>query len=983
MPENTQSDNVDSLNWRDRNLLPPDEPIYVVATTADDDTIGFDATWDEILGDQIRNPATGEMISIVGVRRTDGMRLDLDEHGPRYPYSVRYPSDDEWPEDSTPGIPRQTELDLRQAQRMIRHGNWGNVVARELGVSVDSVFALGAGLDLDEGDILTPEQNAYGEVCGITRRLSSPFEDRDGHTVTKMFVRGGKRGIYCPDNFEALSGAILVPEGFSDTAACLTMGFNAVGRPSATAGRRSLLNLLQRTTSDIVIVADRDDTIDEDNTTGIDAARKLARFLASLLRVVVYVVLPPQPYKDVRLWLNDFCRDGLTPERCQEAHDYFQAHIQNTAEIIEPGLHYPQDNDNRPSIALDEWRREMVSRRMAAIEEPGHYMDTSPTGSGKSFADRPVIRLAVERGLSVLVVVPTHANCGEEVEQLLSAGIEATAYPELSATTCERHRSATRALSQGLDLTRAVCIGCPLLTNGRCIYRSQMSTAREAQVAVCTTARLGLDASASANRKLMFVHEAADTAICIQIAIGQQAIVQAQRVLHLLLAQVNRDGNTAFGRAVQTHQETRVYVEALLAICNGFLCAMETDTTAQRDLSAEVPEGFWQRALQNWLRENHVPDETLESLHEDGFDWPVDRIDADALKAIRMVADGYSWDVKQWTSGATGHHSRIVVQKHLRTYDDQVWIWQDATGDADLLERLLQRPVTNITPQGNLEIVQQVEVVPTDITRRTAIQNVVDAIRSEVITTNCERLGVIGLKVHIDQIENEIDLLSPEIRERVHMMSYFGSGTDRASNRWLECDRILILGTPRIGDEGIRAELWRYGECEAAQIAEPGWIEYVWEARSRHEGDEPHLIGGRAYSNRAWHDACLRVTRAALQQAIGRGRGILETGLPVTVWTTERLSEYPVTLAPQHRTSVLNVAEVLFRATIAPFDGCRTDGQSRVWVRRGEIARQLDRHPGQITRVLAVAEEFGVVERGSRRLGWTLAETTARQATST
>ena len=545
-----------------------------------------------------------------------------------------------------------------------------------------------------------------------------------------------------------------------------------------------------------------------------------------------------------------FCDGDLSADRFAAARAVFEQHIHDTAEIIDPGLHYPLPNDDRPIISLEDWRRQMADVRTEALNSPAHYFDRSPTGAGKSFADRELIKRSLALKKSVLLVVPTHANCREEVEQLSKASIVAVAYPELTRETCQKIQEAKFALGQGLDLARSVCSSCRRMHDKSCLYRNQIDTAQKAAVAVCTTTRLGRDESVSKDRDVNSVHELADSAIREQFAIKPEDIAQASRILEFLLDGLAREAATANGRAGQSAAETQQYVAGLIAICDNLCQSLRSGAPISEDLTLNSKAGYWQKSMLEWLQEQSVSDEILAACEEDGFEWPNHQVDGDTLRALVMIAQGDSWEVLSWTNAAANrHYAKIVVQHRLNTRDDQVWIWQDATGDVEHLERLLGQPVKDITPDGRLAIAQTVEVIPIDVTRKTAVQTVANAIRSTIMHSGCQRLGIIGFKIHIDEIQKSDALLAPELRERIHKRSHYGSGADRGSNKWLECDRLLILGTPRIGDAAIRAELWRMGEHEAAQIAEPGWIEYTWEGQELgSEDDEPLIVAGMAYS---------------------------------------------------------------------------------------------------------------------------------------
>jgi hypothetical protein len=981
VPTLTLNSNRNLIDWRNRDQFPPDEPVTIWGSDTGGNLRSRKIAWGDIEGD-IANTLDGP-IQIQEVTRDADRPIHDEELIPQQPRSLRPSIIPAWPTERRSENPNRWALQLcRNPGPPGRRWDAGDL-ASELGVLPQAILDLQVHEDWRDEEWLMPERDAFGDIIGISVRQMFPLPDDAGRLNTKGFRKGGRRGLYYTEYWQQDDGAVFSPEGFSDTAACLSMGLKTVGRPSASAGKEHLLFLLAdyEFTEPLIIVPDRD-VNDKGKNVGLEGAYKAAKYLAARLQRPILVALPPDGLKDTRAWLQSFCQGDLSPERLAAAREVFLNHVQNTAETIHPGRHYELHDDDRLELSLDEWREQMQDARIASIDRPTHYADFSPTGSGKSFADRALIRTALDVDKSVLLVVPTHANCTEEVRQLSEAGIDAVAYPELSRDTCQRHWDASFAVSQGLDLVRSVCTACPLFHNKTCVYRQQIDRARQAQVAVCTTARLGMDAAVSESRDVISVHEVADSAICGQYSLERAKIEQARRVLLMISRFVHgRDAHT--DDAIRRTQETRAYIQSLVALCDLLLESLRSGTRTEGSTPAqELPPGYWVKFVREWLQENTQSDRFHEDCEANDFQWPDDRIDGNTLRGLEMIAQGESWDVMTWPVETTQRRcseARIIVQRRLQFQDHQVWWWQDATGDLQQLQRLIGRRVEDMTPDGRLELKQSVEVVPIDISRRTAVSRVVDAIRMTIMTSGCQRLGVIGHKIHVDQLTSEdSQLLVLEIRERIHMMSYYGAGLDRASNRWLGCDRLLILGTPRIGDDAVRAELWRAGEQEAAAICEPGWGDYSWQSRVVGD-DEPTIVGGQAYSDPTWHQACLRVTRAAMRQALGRARAILGHGIPATIWTTDELREYPVRVEPQIHSAVIDAVQVLWIANLEPESQPRRRGvivtDGRVWLTGAEVARRLNHKRNWAALVLPAAEEQGFVERAQRRQGWSIAST--------
>lgn len=980
VPTLTLNGNNNSIDWRNRRQFPPHEPVTIWGKDAGGFYRSRRVIWADIDGD-FANTADGP-IHIEEVTRDADRPIHDEELIPQQPRSLRHSLLPQWPEEERGGDPRRWEMQLRRYPGP--HGRQWDAedLASELGVLPQAVLDLQVHEDWRDEEWLIPERDAFGDIIGISVRQMFPLPNEAGRLNAKGFRKGGKRGLYYTDGWWKKGDPILSPEGFSDSAACLSMGLTTIGRPSAASGHRHLLYMLadDDITEPVVIIADRD-VNDSGKNVGLEGAHKTAKYLAARLQRPILVALPPDGLKDTRAWLQSFCQGDLSPARLAAAREVFLNHVLDTAETVQPGPHYELHDDDRLELSLDQWREQMQDARIASIDSPSHYADFSPTGSGKSFADRALIQTALDANKSVLLVVPTHANCTEEVRQLSEAGIEAVAFLELSRETCQRHGDARFAVSQGLDLVRSVCTGCRHMRDNSCVYRQQAARARQAQVAVCTTARLGMDAAVSQLRDVISVHEVADSAICGQYSLERAKIEQARRVL-LMISRFVHDRDAHTDDAIRRTQETREYIRGLVSVCDTLLESQrngshpEGSTTTQ-----ELPPGYWVKFVREWLQENSQSDRFHEDCEANDFQWPDDRIDGNTLRGLVMIAQGESWDVMTWPVETTQRRcseARIMVQRRLQFQDHQVWWWQDATGDLEQLQQLIGRRVEDMTPDGRLELKQSVEVIPIDISRRTAVSRVVDAIRMTIMSSGCQRLGVIGHKVHIDELTGEdSQLLIPEFRERIHMMSYYGAGPDRGSNRWLECDRLLILGTPRIGDDAVRAELWRAGEQEAAAICEPGWGDYSWQARVVGD-DEPTIVGGQAYSDPTWHQACLRVTRAAMRQALGRARAILDHGVPATIWTTEELREYPVRVEPQIHTAVIDAVQVLWIANLSPESqprrrGVVVDDDGRVILSGVEIARRLEVNRATVCKLLSVAVDQGLAEHTLLRKGWSIA----------
>jgi hypothetical protein len=167
--------------------------------------------------------------------------------------------------------------------------------AMQLGVSADSLHRLRVGWDSQAWTF--PMSDPSGRTIGIRRRFPNG---------SKLAVKGGCEGLFIPKVFDARSGAqnrtpkkrgyavspLFISEGVTDCAALITLGFEAVGRPSCTGGTRFCCELARG--RDAVILADGD-----------EPGQRGAAALASTLRIYcpsVRIITPPAGVKDARAW---------------------------------------------------------------------------------------------------------------------------------------------------------------------------------------------------------------------------------------------------------------------------------------------------------------------------------------------------------------------------------------------------------------------------------------------------------------------------------------------------------------------------------------------------------------------------------------------------------------------------------------------------------------------------------------------------------
>jgi hypothetical protein len=155
--------------------------------------------------------------------------------------------------------------------------------ALQMGVTTTSLCRLGIGRLGRAWSF--PMTGRTGRVCGVRLR---------GDDGQKYAVRGSKEGLFVPTGLTG-NGPLLLPEGPTDLAAALDLGFDAIGRPNCSGGISLVIGLVKRLApAAVVVVADGDDP-------GQKGAAALARSLVPYCRDVRLVT---PPVKDMREWLR-------------------------------------------------------------------------------------------------------------------------------------------------------------------------------------------------------------------------------------------------------------------------------------------------------------------------------------------------------------------------------------------------------------------------------------------------------------------------------------------------------------------------------------------------------------------------------------------------------------------------------------------------------------------------------------------------------
>lgn len=179
--------------------------------------------------------------------------------------------------------------------------------AMSLGVDTDSLIALGcAWADREWADPqkrgwaspawVFPMKDATGNVIGIRVR---------GEQGGKWAVKGSQNGLFIPDRESETDQTLWIVEGPTDCAAALTLGLNAIGRPSCSACDDLVVAFIrEQKIRRAVIISDND----KPDKLGVVAGVRGAAKLQDAMPIFSCIWTPPT--KDLR----EFLRLGGTRE---------------------------------------------------------------------------------------------------------------------------------------------------------------------------------------------------------------------------------------------------------------------------------------------------------------------------------------------------------------------------------------------------------------------------------------------------------------------------------------------------------------------------------------------------------------------------------------------------------------------------------------------------------------------------------------------
>jgi hypothetical protein len=570
-----------------------------------------------------------------------------------------------------------------------------------------------------------------------------------------------------------------------------------------------------------------------------------------------------------------------------------------------------------PVRPLGPYRERMITRRGVSLSRPGVYYDASPTGAGKSYADiealwgneeairnqhyaTPEEREKAMKNLPrSLTTVPTHANCAEVVQTMRARGLEAVAYPRLDDNSCAKHKEALAVINRGLSFSKVLCPECEYRRG--CPYREQFVAAAEARHAVATHARAEVSLpDLVKSRQVLSLHET------------PLEVLRPSFVTDCGLEIVDMVARSAMYEAAREDRHFYRHLGRVALMLNGELKSALETTELELPGAAREPEDAHKLLNDACCRLADPPAAAMKlalaaaggslSLLSVAVDVepapPAPAPTAAVPGAGAPQAGGAKEDGGVGKSPTPGRPAcgvklvrRLVGVTQLGLPAEAVVWLGDATGSREELERVLGRPVVDMTPAGRLEPLQDVlQIVPKhDVTKRMEPATALPLLRA--VLHDHPRYKRVGLLTHMNKAKELQKLLGEPYKSRLAHVSHFHSGLSRGSNVWIDsCDCLIVLGTPRVGDQAVRQRLIRLGMRHAASRTreEAGW-EWDWWSAVTVSGRRL-TVKTKHHTDHDWHAAYCYLVRSELVQAVGRGRGILPEGIPVIVVTTENLA---------------------------------------------------------------------------------------------
>lgn len=560
---------------------------------------------------------------------------------------------------------------------------------------------------------------------------------------------------------------------------------------------------------------------------------------------------------------------------------------------------------SQSGVRLNDYRDAMKASR-AKLAPGKAYIDRSPTGSGKTVAD---ITAALNHDTS-LILTDSHQQGSEIEKRATELAIEReltkqdsgfiSKYPGRGEKTGQWSEDADGkrtyekkcldldrvelAQAFGLSASQSACLGCDWSKGWtRCQYMQELPAAETAPHAIATKqrARYTLDGLAEGKQLVAVQENAIDLLAAITKCATAEAFDQVSKIAGELDVRWRRDLVTAEREFIEyVGRRARRFADVIRS---------EQPINLMRELDYTVASHpKFQLSVYDLARRTEPT--------------------KDVAKAMRIVMSAVAGNLKSIVGMRypNGRKFFIVAVWKTTLPRDAIVLLNDAT-DAGHLQRIIDKPIVDLTPNLKQERVHTVRQYPRDVTRSTSPKNVLGILRG-IMERNrwAKRIGVITHKPHVKlaqgkSVKHNDDEFQLEERylRRIEMVEHFGGEISRGSNMFVErnCDLLIVLGSPRPGPEAVVDRLLQLGESKAV-LRDGVWMRRHTDdesgsgKHSRHtwladtESGRVRAIRGREYADLLWRECHASLANAELRQAIGRARSNLQNGIPCQVAST-------------------------------------------------------------------------------------------------
>ena len=206
---------------------------------------------------------------------------------------------------------------------------------------------------------------------------------------------------------------------------------------------------------------------------------------------------------------------------------------------------------------------------------------------------------------------------------------------------------------------------------------------------------------------------------------------------------------------------------------------------------------------------------------------------------------------------------------------------------------------------------------------------------------------------------------------RIARIEYHSSGKDRACNSWLDCDLILVVGTPRVPPLAVR-DVDPTGPVDAASRV-GDFESLTWEGKTNN--GRLVKIDGCGHADPSCAEVYNCLVKETLRQSVGRGRGVTGKGVPILVVSNESLglplADRPLPLVSDAEDDTLRLA---VSATARNAISMSLANRAVAPVVASDVADTSCYEPSTVRKHLASLSSSGLLKKKGERSGWVVAD---------